>query len=224
MQQHRRFELNRTGQDWFVGDLHGEYALLMRTLERVGFDPARDRLFAVGDLIDRGPDSRRCLELLQEDWFYSTLGNHEQALLMGLDDESIRVRHRAIGGGWLQAVSRTDLKALAALIESQMSLALTVETALGRIGVIHAEGPSNWASLDYTLEDWNPHVWSVNAYNRALTMRAQPVKGVDAVVAGHVGALYVQAGKNQLWIDTLMQSGKLTVLSAEDIFARLAKR
>jgi len=99
MQQHRRFPLNQAGQDWFVGDLHGEYTLLMQSLERVGFDSTRDRLFAVGDLIDRGPDSRRCLELLKEDWFHSTLGNHEQVLVMGLNDESIQTRHRSIGGG-----------------------------------------------------------------------------------------------------------------------------
>lgn len=110
MQQHRRFELKRTGQGWLVGDIHGEFCLLTQLLERAGFDPAKDCLFAVGDLIDRGPDSRRCLELLHEDWFHSTLGNHEQALLMGLDDEGIRVRHRSIGGGWLYSSRGQNLK------------------------------------------------------------------------------------------------------------------
>ncbi|MBR9883770.1 MAG: protein phosphatase [Oceanospirillales bacterium] len=213
--------MNVEGQDWFVGDLHGEYALLMQNLARVGFDTARDRLFAVGDLIDRGPDSRRCLELLQEDWFYSTLGNHEQALLMGLNDESVRARHRSIGGGWLQTLPRSDMEALAALIEAKMSLAITVETPHGQVGVIHAEAPGDWSVLNSPLEDWNNPLWSVNAYNRALSRRARAVSNIDIVVAGHVGALYVEIGENQMWLDTLMQSGKLSLLSADQLFQHL---
>ena len=52
---------NDRGRDFVVGDLHGCYDALMRQLDARGFDPAADRLLSVGDLVDRGPDSRRCL-------------------------------------------------------------------------------------------------------------------------------------------------------------------
>jgi serine/threonine protein phosphatase 1 len=33
------------------------------------FDPYKDLLICVGDLIDRGPDSLQCLQLLKRPWF-----------------------------------------------------------------------------------------------------------------------------------------------------------
>ena len=43
---------------WVVGDLHGCRAQLDAQLLRQGFDRQQDLLLSVGDLIDRGPDSR----------------------------------------------------------------------------------------------------------------------------------------------------------------------
>jgi serine/threonine protein phosphatase 1 len=72
---------NTQGKDYIVGDLHGCYNLLERLMNEVKFNPAQDRLFSVGDLIDRGPESLRCLQLLDEPWFYAVMGNHEEMLL-----------------------------------------------------------------------------------------------------------------------------------------------
>lgn len=44
-----------------VGDLQGCLDPLKCLLERVAFDPTKDRLWLVGDLVNRGPQSwRRC--------------------------------------------------------------------------------------------------------------------------------------------------------------------
>ena len=72
---------NPDGRDFVVGDLHGCRAMLDTLLDHVCFDPSRDRLFSVGDLVDRGPDSVGCLELLLEPWFFPVLGNHDAMLL-----------------------------------------------------------------------------------------------------------------------------------------------
>ena len=64
-----------------LGDLHGHYPALLHLLNTVQFDPTVDRLFSVGELIDRGPDSLACLQLLQQPWFYAVLGNHEAICL-----------------------------------------------------------------------------------------------------------------------------------------------
>jgi serine/threonine protein phosphatase 1 len=55
MLQH--FGRNTAGRDLIVGDIHGCFARLQVALDELGFDPERDRLFSVGDLVDRGPDS-----------------------------------------------------------------------------------------------------------------------------------------------------------------------
>lgn len=75
------FSPNKMGRDFVLGDLHGCYSAFMGLLDHVQFRPAVDRVFAVGDLVDRGPSSLDCLELLQKPWFFSCRGNHEQMLL-----------------------------------------------------------------------------------------------------------------------------------------------
>jgi len=77
----KTFEPNLKGRDFVVGDLHGMLPALVNMLANVQFDPENDRLFSVGDLVDRGPDSLGCLRLLREPWFHAVLANHEQMML-----------------------------------------------------------------------------------------------------------------------------------------------
>ncbi|OCB02809.1 hypothetical protein BBC27_11345 [Acidithiobacillus ferrivorans] len=65
---------NLQGRDFIVGDLHGHPDVLRRLMDYVAFDYDTDRLFSVGDLVDRGPDSAGALDLLDEPWFYPVLG------------------------------------------------------------------------------------------------------------------------------------------------------
>lgn len=67
-----------------VGDVHGELETLKRALERLEFRPDRgDVLVSVGDLIDRGPESKQVLDYVQSlgESFLGVRGNHEQRLL-----------------------------------------------------------------------------------------------------------------------------------------------
>lgn len=66
-----------------VGDLQGCLTPLECLLERVAFDPARDRLWLVGDLVNRGPQSLETLRFLYaiRDSLTCVLGNHDLHLL-----------------------------------------------------------------------------------------------------------------------------------------------
>jgi len=68
---------------WAVGDVQGCFDSFMRLLEKIEFDFKKDRLWLVGDLVNRGPKSKEVLEFVYEnqDSTEVVLGNHDIALL-----------------------------------------------------------------------------------------------------------------------------------------------
>jgi bis(5'-nucleosyl)-tetraphosphatase (symmetrical) len=70
-----------SGRRIFVGDIQGCREELERLLEAVAFEPARDRVYPTGDLVNRGPDSLGCLRLLRALEARPVLGNHDLRLL-----------------------------------------------------------------------------------------------------------------------------------------------
>src|SRR5687767_7463376 len=49
---------------WIIGDVHGMFDALEAVLEEVARADSRARLYFVGDYVNRGPDSRKVLDLL----------------------------------------------------------------------------------------------------------------------------------------------------------------
>ena len=66
-----------------VGDLQGCLQPLKCLLEQVAFDPANDKLWLLGDLINRGPESLETLRFLyrMRESVVCVLGNHDLHLL-----------------------------------------------------------------------------------------------------------------------------------------------
>lgn len=146
----KRYERNTVGRDLVIGDIHGCFTKARAALDAIGFNPdAGDRLFSVGDLVDRGPESAEVMNWLDKQWFHAVQGNHEDmAIRWGqpgcqMDPELYTMN----GGAW--NITNTAPKrmkysdALAAL-----PLAIEVETTSGLVGIVHADCPTrNWSEM-----------------------------------------------------------------------------
>jgi bis(5'-nucleosyl)-tetraphosphatase (symmetrical) len=93
-----------------VGDLQGCLAPLEELLAKVAFDASRDRLWLVGDLVNRGPDSLACLRFAKAlgEAAVVVLGNHDLHLL-SLAEGFSRVRSRDTLAGVLAAPDCREL-------------------------------------------------------------------------------------------------------------------
>lgn len=63
-----------------IGDVHGHYNGLMGLLEAIS-PGADDKVYFIGDLIDRGPQSCQVVDFVKKNAYPCILGNHEQMLL-----------------------------------------------------------------------------------------------------------------------------------------------
>lgn len=180
---------NTRGRDFVVGDLHGYFSPLMQRLEELHFDPACDRVLAVGDLIDRGPDSVRCLELVKEPWFFSVQGNHERFLIQSLaGDQDATMTWLLNGGRWSSLYTDEELQDMSQLILEKMPLALEVPYNGQQLGIIHAEVPQDdWNCLRHWRGEMTSHLLEI-----ATTLRTRirfrlehQVHNINAVACGH---------------------------------------
>lgn len=145
----KHFPENDAGRDFVVGDLHGRPDLFYGLLQTVRFDIDIDRVFSVGDLIDRGRDSMGALALLDEPWFFAVRGNHEQMLIDVAANPSSGAWRWWIdnGGLWARGLLPSELSEWAARLEA-LPLAITVGAGDNRFNVLHAEFFGTDANLD----------------------------------------------------------------------------
>jgi hypothetical protein len=60
-----------------IGDVHGCYQELVQLIDKINYQPKTDRLIFIGDLINKGPESKKVFDLFRELDAEAILGNHE---------------------------------------------------------------------------------------------------------------------------------------------------
>ena len=204
----RRFARNKNGRDFVVGDLHGAFATLEALLDKVSFDTRRDRLFSVGDLVDRGAASGKALDWIEaRPWFHAVRGNHEQLLLDSAADYRAMQLWMSNGGDWWHTEDDNRQTRFRNAV-ARLPFALRIKTATGRVGVIHADIPSgwNWDSMCARLEagDREAICHALWLRERCRTPKSSgPVAGnIDRIYCGHTPMKKPTTVSNVHYLDT----------------------
>lgn len=203
------FPMNETGRDFVVGDIHGCFDKLHAELKRVDFKEEVDRLFSVGDLVDRGPYSEEAVEWIGYPWFHAVRGNHEQMAIGVASGKHDRGNYYANGGGWFLELPSERQREIANVFAT-LPLAIEVETSQGRIGIIHAEVPEgdwDWfrAQLGKNLSNnarnklFETALW---ARDKITIDETSDVSGVTSVYVGHTPVSQPRVLGNVHYIDT----------------------
>ena len=223
-----RFAQNTVGRDFAVGDIHGCFTELQRGLDAIGFDPTADRLFSVGDLVDRGPESHLALRWLAKPWFHAICGNHDfMAWRHAIGQPYEEVDHLQHGGAWVLMLSDAQRQEFGARLAA-LPLVLEVETGQGVVGLVHADCPYDdwlemgrvpWHNTEAVSAVIDCCLWSIDRYARRY---AGHVKNVRAVVHGHTTTRTMEILGNVHFIDTggWRPGGHFTFLDLQTLVAR----
>lgn len=178
-----------------VGDLHGVYTQLKIAMHRLRFDPSKDRLFCVGDLIDRGPNSLEVVRLLDMPYIYSVLGNHEDTLLQlnswKIVDKFDLEKHRFVERGGLQWWNHTPRQDKVEILNriARLPLVIEVETIRSNIGLLHAEVPigMSWGEFTKRIQAGDADVVQSALWGRERAGKGicHVIPGIYRVFAGH---------------------------------------
>lgn len=153
------FQKNEFGRDFVVGDLHGHKNIFEYALKVIFFDKSVDRMFSVGDLVDRGPDSAGCLRLTREPWFHAVRGNHEDMLIRTFCGRPTQWERN--GGRWWHSVPNDERRELYELA-ANLPHAIVVHGSGGRFNVLHGEffgSDSDIDSGDFSKEQIETILW-----------------------------------------------------------------
>lgn len=180
---------------YIVGDLHGCYSLLMQELKKIDFDFKNDLIICTGDLVDRGHENLECIGLLNEPWFSTVRGNHEEMCIRALVDHKIKDIHARNGGQWFYQLSLTRQSEISARFQ-QLPLVIEVQLKNKKIGVLHADiDIHDWDAFKKDILQGDYKISGVtSAYSNALWGRGRirqqsahydSVENIDEIYLGH---------------------------------------
>lgn len=207
------------GRLFVVGDLHGCYDTLMQELQRVNFNFQQDLLIAVGDLVDRGAESLKCLNLTKEPWFKSILGNHEEMCMLGQHDVGMADLHAQHGGEWFYELPLAEQHKV---IQQCQTLPLVLEVQYQGLnyGFVHGDiEHHDWNTFKAQINDHQSReiiLWGRSRIRNSARKKIDVITGIDYVFLGHTVVDLVTKRHNCYFIDTGAVFGaQLTVLEID---------
>ena len=129
---------------WFIGDVHGCARTLEDLVRAARVDLARDEVWFVGDLVNRGTDSAAALRLVRDLGGRGVLGNHDLYALRALAGEVERETDDTLD----DLASAADGAELRAFLSGWPALQLLPGGPNGGICLVHAGIHPRWTDLE----------------------------------------------------------------------------
>ena len=120
-----------------IGDVHGHYDTLVALLNFVALDDD-DRVYFLGDLIDRGPKSAEVVDFVMKNQYHCLRGNHEEMLLDVVGNGKVSVE---LYQGWLYSGGHATVASYNSKIPQEhidWLKNLPIYLDLGDIWLVHA--------------------------------------------------------------------------------------
>ena len=184
---------------YICADIHGSFTALWGRLRSLGFDPKVDVLYSLGDLVNRGEESRHVDQWLHKPWFKPIRGNHESMVLRAWknpDDKNNNDLLRSVNGHWWFALPRSEQEQIANGLAT-LPLWRELNVAGQKVGLVHADVPEalGWESFKQQMDCGDEGavetaLWSRGRWKEAIARRVPEeylanVKGLDWLFVGH---------------------------------------
>ncbi len=225
---------------YVIADIHGEYDMFMKLLEKIDFK-ASDKLYILGDVLDRGPyPIKTMLKLMEMPNIYPIVGNHELMALDGLRFLNQEITEQTVASvdvetignliSWQQNGSDTTLAEYRALDEEMrreiisfiLEFSMYEEVSIGGKNylLIHAGlgGYEKGKPIEqYSLKDivWERANYNIQYFDDVITVTGHtPTQNIKE----NPKPGYIYKANNHIAIDcgSFLSDGRLAALRLDD--------
>lgn len=166
---------------WIIGDIHGYKETFLSLLNKLDLKPS-DHVICIGDLIDKGPDSKGVLEFVRNSKnIHSIRGNHEEMLRL-----SVSPKHGRMMKSWLKYGGLDTLASFSDVKEEQLEIArswlpfiesLPTEIILRDFRIVHAGYNPEKSIEDQHNQDlmWSRQIFDIT----------EPIDPFRQIIVGH---------------------------------------
>lgn len=202
----KRLAANKKGRDFYVVDIRGCFDLLEKAMQELGFDVTKDRIFSVGDLVDRGSRSEDAIDWIKRPYFHAVRGNHEDMAIRAHTGNMDRENHIANGGAWIVGMTKEE-QIEYSLAFQELPYMVEIEQGGDMLfGIVHAElMDGDWGITKEALIDKkHPRhkeakqavLWGRSKYNN---LDDSLIKGIHILFVGHTPVDQVGRLRNVLY-------------------------
>lgn len=193
--------MNTHMNKYVISDIHGCLITFKHLLKKIHFSK-EDKLFILGDLIDRGPDSKGVIdyiwELQREKYQIESIrGNHDQMMLDSIQSMKWQTRWLA-NGGWT-TFGNFNVHSLSEIPAQYFHYIKDMPYFVEEDGYILVHAGLNF-DTPHPLEDCNAMLWARNWYQKIDYSWLKDriiIHGHTPIPKGEIASLFTQLSTNQ---------------------------